>query len=96
MNGQIAIGILLPFLGTSLGGHGVFLKHISTRVQKALAGFAAGSWWQPPFGAFCSRAGGKRRHGIAAFLPAAIGFLVGGLSACVGYTHSAYAYEQAT
>ncbi|MBR7174682.1 MAG: ZIP family metal transporter, partial [Clostridia bacterium] len=44
MNVLIAEGILIPFLGTSLGAAMVFFlkKQISAGVQKALTGFAAG------------------------------------------------------
>ncbi|MBQ8136056.1 MAG: hypothetical protein IJ174_01330, partial [Clostridia bacterium] len=44
MSVQIAAGILIPFLGTSLGAAMVFFlkKQISFSVQKALTGFAAG------------------------------------------------------
>ena len=44
MNMQIAEGILIPFVGTSLGAAMVFFlkKQISGSVQKALTGFAAG------------------------------------------------------
>jgi ZIP family zinc transporter len=80
MNGQIAIGILLPFLGTSLGAAMVFFlkKHISTRVQKALAGFAAGVMVAASFWSLLQPAlEGSAGMGSLAFLPAAIGFLVG-------------------
>ena len=44
MNLQMIEGILIPFLGTSLGAAMVFFlkKQISGTVQKALTGFAAG------------------------------------------------------
>ena len=44
MNADILWGILIPFLGTSLGAAMVFLlkKQISDRAQKTLTGFAAG------------------------------------------------------
>lgn len=44
MESQIAIGLLIPFLGTALGSSCVFLlkKEINFRVQKFLNGFAAG------------------------------------------------------
>ncbi len=45
MNIQIFEGVLIPFLGTSLGAAMVFLlkKQISDNIQKALTGFAAGA-----------------------------------------------------
>ena len=80
MNMQIAEGILIPFVGTSLGAAMVFFlkKQISGSVQKALTGFAAGvmvaaSFWsllQPPLE-------GSAAMGTLSFLPASIGFLVG-------------------
>ena len=41
---QVLSGILIPFLGTSLGAAGVFLmkKSMSDRMQRILTGFAAG------------------------------------------------------
>ena len=44
MNTQVWLGILLPFLGTSLGAAMVFVlrDRISDGVQHALTGFAAG------------------------------------------------------
>ena len=80
MNFWIAEGILIPFLGTSLGAAMVFFlkKQISTGVQKALTGFAAGvmvaaSFWSLLQPALESSAG----MGTLAFLPASIGFLAG-------------------
>ena len=80
MNGQIAMGVLIPFLGTSLGSALVFLlkKQLSDRVQKVLTGFAAGvmvaaSFWSLLQPALDSSAG----MGALSFLPAAVGFLVG-------------------
>ena len=45
MNTQTILGILIPFLGTSLGAAMVFFlkNQISETVQKALTGFAAGA-----------------------------------------------------
>ncbi len=80
MNLQIAEGILIPFLGTSLGAAMVFFlkKQISSGLQKALTGFAAGvmvaaSFWSLLQPALESSAD----MGTLAFLPAAVGFLVG-------------------
>ena len=41
---ELLAGLLIPFLGTSLGAACVFVmkKELSARVQKALMGFAAG------------------------------------------------------
>ena len=80
MNLQMIEGILIPFLGTGLGAAMVFFlkRQISGGVQKALTGFAAGvmvaaSFWSLLQPALDSSAG----MGSLAFLPAAIGFLVG-------------------
>ena len=45
MNIQMTEGILIPFLGTTLGAAMVFFlkKQISGTLQKALTGFAAGA-----------------------------------------------------
>lgn len=76
----IARGVLLPFLGTSLGAAMVFFlkKQISAGISKILTGFAAGvmtaaSFWsllQPALESSLSM-------GKLAFLPAAAGFLIG-------------------
>ena len=80
MNLQIAEGILIPFVGTSLGAAMVFFlkKQLSGRIRKALTGFAAGvmvaaSFWSLLQPALDNSAG----MGTLAFLPAAAGFLAG-------------------
>ena len=77
---QIIEGILIPFLGTSLGATMVFFlkQQMSGTVQKALTGFAAGvmvaaSFWSLLQPALESSA----TMGTLAFLPASIGFLIG-------------------
>ena len=44
MSGNILLGILIPFAGTTLGAAMVFFmrKKMDDRVQKALLGFASG------------------------------------------------------
>ena len=76
----VAEGILIPFLGTSFGAAMVFFlkKQISTGIQKALTGFAAGvmvaaSFWSLLQPALESSVG----MGTLAFVPAAVGFLIG-------------------
>ena len=80
MTAETLIGILIPFLGTSLGAGMVFVlkKKISEGLQKVLTGFAAGvmvaaSFWSLLQPALESSEG----MGRLSFLPAAIGFLVG-------------------
>ena len=77
---QIAQGVLLPFVGTSLGAAMVFFlkRQISGKVQKLLTGFAAGvmvaaSFWSLLQPALESSEG----MGKLSFLPAAVGFMVG-------------------
>ena len=45
-------GLLIPFLGTAAGAGCVFFlqKDLKLGVQRALTGFAAGSWWRRPSG----------------------------------------------
>ena len=80
MTSEVLLGIMIPFIGTSLGaGMVFFLKNqISENVQKILTGFAAGvmvaaSFWSRLQPALESREG----LGQLSFAPAAVGFLVG-------------------
>ena len=80
MNIQIVIGILIPFIGTSLGSAMVFfLKNaVSQKLQRMLTGFAAGvmvaaSFWSLLQPALESSEG----MGKLSFIPAAVGFLIG-------------------
>ena len=79
---ELLAGLLIPFLGTSLGAACVFVmkEELSARVQKALMGFAAGvmvaaSVWSLLIPAMEESAS----LGIWSFLPAVIGFWVGTL-----------------
>ena len=76
----VIIGILIPFLGTTLGSAGVFFmrKSLGVSVQHALAGFAAGvmvaaSIWSLIIPAIEQ----SENLGKLSFLPALIGFWVG-------------------
>ena len=80
MDKNVILGILIPFLGTSLGVAMVFVlrKSISEKLGKLLTGFAAGvmvaaSFWSLLEPALESSAS----MGSLSFLPAAVGFLVG-------------------
>ena len=80
MNWIIARGLLIPFLGTSLGSALVFFmkRELSTRLQNSLSGFAAGvmvaaSVWSLLIPSM-ELAGDK---GKLAFIPAAVGFCAG-------------------
>lgn len=80
MNLEILKGILIPFLGTSLGAACVFFmkNSLKTKVQKALTGFAAGvmvaaSEWSLLIPAI-EQSGSL---GKLSFMPATIGFGIG-------------------
>ena len=80
MHMQIAEGILITFLGTSLGAAMVFFlkKQISSGVQKALTGFAAGVMVAASFWSLLQPAlESSTDLGTLAFLPATVGFLIG-------------------
>ena len=80
MNAQIWTGILLPFLGTSLGAAMVFVlkDRISDGVQRMLTGFAAGVMVAASFWSLLQPAlDGAESMGKLSFIPAAVGFLVG-------------------
>ena len=76
----IAIGLLIPLLGTMLGSAFVFLMKdgMSVRLQKALLGFASGvmvaaSVWSLLIPAMEMVAD----KGVWSVVPAAVGFLLG-------------------
>ncbi len=80
MNAIIFRGLLIPFLGTSLGSACVFFmkKDLDAKVQKALTGFAAGvmlaaSIWSLIIPAIDQSEG----MGKWAFAPAVVGFCLG-------------------
>ena len=82
MTWQVLQGILIPFIGTSLGAACVFFmkNELSPMVERALSGFAAGvmvaaSIWSLLIPAM-EESGGM---GSLAFLPAVIGFWLGTL-----------------
>ena len=80
MTWEVAQGILIPFLGTSLGAAMVFFlkKQISGLLQKMLTGFAAGVMVAASFWSLLQPAlEGSAAMGRLAFLPAAAGFLIG-------------------
>lgn len=77
---NILIGILIPLLGTTLGAACVFImkKEMSKLVNKALLGFASGvmiaaSVWSLIIPAIDM----SNKMGKFAFVPAAIGVLIG-------------------
>ena len=80
MDLQIIGGLLLPFLGTSLGAAMVFFlkDQISNKLQRILTGFAAGVMVAASFWSLLQPAlEGSEHLGNLAFVPAAVGFLIG-------------------
>lgn len=80
MNLEIFRGILIPFLGTMLGAACVFFmkRSLSSSIQRALTGFAAGIMTAPSVWSLLIPAMEQcASMGKLAFLPAAVGFLVG-------------------
>ncbi len=80
MAGTVALGLLLPFLGTSLGSAMVFLlrREIHPKIQKVLFGFASGvmiaaSVWS----LLLPSAELAKEQGTVEWLPAAAGFAAG-------------------
>lgn len=74
------LGVMIPFVGTSLGAACVFLlKHsIRPKVQKGLLGFAAGVMVAASVWSLLIPAMDMSSHmEKLAFLPAAVGFLIG-------------------
>lgn len=80
MSTETILGLLIPFFGTSLGAALVFVlrKSISETLQKILTGFAAGVMVAASFWSLLQPALESSEHmGTLAFLPAAVGFLIG-------------------
>ncbi len=80
MNRSVAIGLLIPFMGTVLGSAMVFFMKgaMNQRLQKALLGFASGvmmaaSVWSLLIPALEM----SEEQGSMAWIPAATGFLLG-------------------
>ncbi|MHC1786913.1 MAG: ZIP family metal transporter [Christensenellales bacterium] len=80
MTGRVIMGILIPFAGTTLGAAMVFFMKgaIKPRLQKVLLGFAAGVMTAASVWSLLIPAIYKARElGDIAWLPAALGFLLG-------------------
>ena len=80
MNTQIVIGILIPFVGTSLGAAMVFIlkNSVSKKLQRILIGFAAGVMVAASFWSLLQPAlESSESMGKLSFVPAAVGFLIG-------------------
>ena len=81
---QIIIGLLIPFIGTTLGAACVFFQkgELKPPVQKALLGFASGVMVAASVWSLLIPSMDMSQHmGKLAFLPSAVGFLepIGGL-----------------
>ena len=77
---NIAIGLLIPFLGTTLGSAMVFLmkNKMNTKVQKLLLGFASGVMIAASIWSLITPSiEMAEEQGIVSWIPAAIGFLLG-------------------
>ena len=77
---QLIIGILIPFLGTTIGSAMVFLmkNEINRKVEKFLLGFAAGvmiaaSVWSLLMPSIQM----AEEQGVIAWVPASVGFIIG-------------------
>ena len=78
--GNIAIGLIIPFLGTALGSAMVFLMKdkINAKVQKLLLGFASGVMISASIWSLITPSMEMaEEQGHIAWVPAAIGFLLG-------------------
>ena len=77
---DVLVGLMIPFIGTTLGAAGVFFlkKEIGPFVQKALLGFASGVMVAASVWSLLIPAMDMSLHlGKFAFAPAAVGFLTG-------------------
>ena len=80
MTAETIIGILIPFVGTSLGAAMVFVlkENISENLQKILTGFAAGVMVAASFWSLLNPAlESSEAMGTLSFIPAAVGFMIG-------------------
>lgn len=81
MNKQILLGLLIPFLGTSLGAAMVFImrNELNIKLQKLLSGFAAGvmvaaSIWSLLIPSMDMV---EEKMGNMSWIPAVVGFIIG-------------------
>ena len=80
MSMEMLIGILVPFLGTSLGAACVFFvkKELPRSVERGLTGFAAGVMTAAAVWSLLIPAMEHQAHkGVWAFVPAVVGFWLG-------------------
>lgn len=77
---QIVLGLLIPFIGTTLGSAMVFLMRnkINNKVEKLLLGFASGVMISASiFSLIIPSMDMATEQGIASWVPASIGFMLG-------------------
>ena len=77
---EIVLGIILPFIGTTIGSSLVFLmkNKMNSKVQKVLLGFAAGVMIAASIWSLITPSINLSSHlGEFSFIPAAVGFLLG-------------------
>lgn len=82
MDSNVVYGLLIPFLGTSLGSAAVFFmkEQLSDKVQRVLTGFAAGVMVAASIWSLIQPAiEDASKMGKWAFVPAVIGFWIGTL-----------------
>ena len=79
---ELYLGLLIPFIGTTIGSAMVFLmkKEINRKVEKFLLGFASGvmiaaSVWS----LIMPSVEMAQNQGIISWIPATIGLILGGL-----------------
>ena len=80
MDYKIILGIIIPFIGTALGSACVFFIKGSLKpvIQKMLLGFASGVMVAASIWSLLIPAMDQSSHmGKLAFLPAAVGFILG-------------------
>ena len=77
---EIILGIILPFIGTTIGSSLVFLmkNKLNSKIQKILLGFAAGVMIAASIWSLITPSINLSSHlGDFSFIPAAVGFLLG-------------------
>ena len=81
MNKDILLGVMIPFIGTTLGAACVYIMRdtLKDRVQKGLSGFAAGVMVAASIWSLImpSMEMVEDRLGNMAWIPAAVGFIIG-------------------
>ena len=81
MNSEILFGVMIPFIGTTLGAACVYImrNELKDRVQKGLSGFAAGVMVAASIWSLLMPAMDMLEDKLSrmAWMPAAVGFLVG-------------------